>query len=229
LRRGNPNLLPEITDAFEVALHHRKAGTFYSLTGFYRRSRGGVTDIISDIGGGIFLTTRANLATAERVGGELVANGRFSKTLTYNASATLVWNEIDPRIGGVSQPRSGMTGSARTNLSWQPTKKDFFQLNAVYPGNQILPQGYRRSGGIVNLGYRRKVNDRLSLLLTAQNVLDSARQVIVFETPTLRDRLTQKGTGRILLFGLTYNLGGQGKRKQEPGFEFQQGGGEIPQ
>jgi outer membrane receptor protein involved in Fe transport len=230
VRRGNPFLLPEVTDSFELAFQRRKAGTFYSLTGFYRRSRGGVTDIISDIGGGVFLTTRANLATAERVGAELIANGRLSKTLTYNASATLLWNRIDPRAGGVSMPRSGTTGTVRGNLSWQPTPKDFFQLNGFYSGKQLLPQGYRLSGGILNLGYRRNVSERMSLLVTGQDVLNTAKQTIVFETPTLRDRLTQTGTGRILLFGLTYNLGGQsGRRRPEPTFEFQQSGVETPQ
>jgi outer membrane receptor protein involved in Fe transport len=230
LRRGNPFLLPEVTDSFETSIQHRKKGNFYSLTGFYRRSRGGVTDVISDIGGGVFLTTRANLATAERVGAELVANGKFSKEVTYNASATLLWNEIDPRIGGVSMPRSGTTGTVRGTLNWQPSPKDFFQFNGFYSGKQLLPQGFRRSGAVLNLGYRRKVNDKLSLLVTGQNVLDSARQVTVFETPTLRDRLEQKGTGRVVLFGLTYNLGGQtGKKRPEPGFDFSPGTGETPQ
>ncbi len=229
LRRGNPFLLPEVTDSFEIALQHRKAGNFYSLTGFYRRSTGGVTDLISDLGGGVFLTTRANLATADRLGTELIANGKLSKTLSYNASATFLWNRIDPRVNGVSAPRSGTTGTVRANLSWQPTKKDFFQLNGFYSGKQLLPQGYRNSGGILNVGYRRKVNDRLSLLATGQNVLDSSRQVTVFETPVLRDRFTQRGPGQIVLLGLSYNLGGQtGRKKPEPGFDFQ-GGGDAPQ
>jgi outer membrane receptor protein involved in Fe transport len=230
IRRGNPFLLPEITDSFEAGWQHRKAGTFYALTAFYRRSRGGVTDILSDLGGGVFLTTRANLATAERVGVELIANGKLSKTLSYNASGTFLWNEIDPRVGNVSAPRSGTTGTARINLNWQPAPKDFFQLNATYSGNQLLPQGFRKSGGILNLGYRRKVSDTLSLLVTGQNVLDTARQVTVFETPALRDRFVQTGTGRVILFGLSYTLGGQsGKRRPEPGFDFQGGGDPPPQ
>jgi outer membrane receptor protein involved in Fe transport len=230
IRRGNPFLLPEITDSFEAGWQHRKAGTFYALTAFYRRSRGGVTDILSDLGGGVFLTTRANLATAERVGVELIANGKLSKTLSYNASGTFLWNEIDPRVGNVSAPRSGTTGTARINLNWQPAPKDFFQLNATYAGKQLLPQGFRKSGSILNLGYRRKVSDTLSLLVTGQNVLDTARQVTVFETPALRDRFVQTGTGRVILFGLSYTLGGQsGKRRPEPGFDFQGGGDPPPQ
>ena len=231
LRRGNPFLLPEVTDSFELGLQHRKSGTFYSATGFYRRSTGGVTDVISDAGNGVFLTTRANLATATRVGAELIANGRITPKLTYNASATLMWHEIDPRIGGVSDPRSITTGTIRTNLSWQPTPNDFFQLNANYAGRQLLPQGYRESGPVLNLGYRRKVNDRLSLLVTAQDVFDSARQEVVFETPDLRDRIEQRGPGRIVFVGISYSLrGSTGRQRQEPGFDFQQPGGtDTPQ
>jgi outer membrane receptor protein involved in Fe transport len=230
LRRGNPNLRPEVTDSLELGWQRRKAGDFLSLTGFYRRSRGGVTDIISDLGGGVFLTTRANLATAERLGVEAIANGKLSKTLSYNASATLLWNEIDPRPSGISARRSGTTFTTRANLSWQPTKKDFFQLNAVYAGRQLLPQGHRLSGPILNLGYRRKLNDRLSLLVTGQDVLATARQVVIFDTPTLHDRFEQRGLGRVVLLGVTWNLGDQNpKRRQEPQFDFQQGGGDPVQ
>jgi outer membrane receptor protein involved in Fe transport len=228
-RRGNPFLLPEVTDSFELGLNHRKSGTFYSATAFYRRSTGGVTDIVSDIGGGVFLSTRANLATATRIGAELVANGRFTDQLSYNASATLMRHEIDPRIGGIPNPQSITTGTMRANLSWQPTPRDFLQLNGTYSGRQLLPQGYRESGAVLNLGYRRKVNDRLSLILTAQDVLETARQEIVFETPDLRDRIEQRGAGRIAFFGISYNLGGTSRRQpQEPGFDFQQpAGGET--
>jgi outer membrane receptor protein involved in Fe transport len=230
LRRGNPNLRPEVTDSLELGWQRRKSGDFLSLTGFYRRSRGGVTDIISDLGGGVFLTSRANLATAQRGGIEAIANGKLSKTLSYNANATFLWNEIDSRTGGFPARRSGTTGTARLNLSWQPGKKDFFQLNGSYSGHQLLPQGYRSSGPILNLGYRRKINDKISVLVTGQDVLSSARQTIVFDTPTLRDRLRQTGIGRVVLFGLAWNIGDQNpKQKKEPQFEFQQGGGDPVQ
>ncbi len=230
LRRGNPLLLPEITDSFELGWNRRKGGQFYSLTGFYRRSRGGVTDFLSDVGGGVFLTTRANLATAQRAGVEAIVTGKLSKTLSYNMSGTLLWNEIDPRIDGISSARSGVTGTLRGSLDWQPTPKDFFQLSGNYSGRQLLPQGYRLSSGILNFGYRRKVSDRLNLLLTAQDVLNSVRQVALFETVKLRDRSSQTGTGRSFLFGLNYNLGAQGQRKRaEPTFDFQQGTVETPQ
>ena len=136
------------------------------------------------------------------------------------------------RVGGVEAvvdirtvPRS------RTNPQYdEDALGDALVPCRIGHGKQLLPQGYRRSFGVLNLGYRRKVDDKLSLLLTGRNVLDSVRQVTVFETPTLADRLTQRGTGRIVMLGLVYNLGGQGGRKKpDPAFDFPQGGVDTPQ
>lgn len=222
LRQGNPFLKPETTDSFEVAWQRRKKSTFYSLTGFYRDSKDGVTDIFTPLGDGVVLTTRANLGTAKRVGAEAIANGKLTKTLTYNASASYYWNEIDPKVGGVSQSRSGTTGSLRGNVNWQPTAKDFFQLSANYNGRQLLPQGYRTGSGVLNLGYRRNVNEKLSLVATAQDVLATQRQTTFFETPTGTQRTTQRGVGRIFMAGLTYTFGAPRKNKGNQGFDFQQ-------
>lgn len=227
LRRGNPDLRPEVTDSFELSWQLRDGGTFYSLTGYYRASSGGVTDVITDIGNGIFLTTRANLSTAKRAGVDAIANGKFGRTLGYNLSASLFWNEIDPRQAGVSARRSGTGGSARANLTWQPTAKDYFQLTGFYFGQQLQAQGYRQGVGILNLGYRRKLNDRLSLTVTGQNLLDTNRVTSVVETATLRDRVRFRGPGPMAMLSLSYTLG-EGRRRPEQGIEFDGGGG-VPQ
>lgn len=226
VRQGNPNLRPEVTDSFEFGWQLRNQGTFYSINAFYRDSSGGVTDVFTDLGGGVFLSSRANLATSRRAGVELLANGKFGKTVTYNASATYFWSKIDPRSAGVSTPRSGSTATVRANLNWQPTSKDYFQLNGFYGGRQLIAQGYRQGMGVLNLGYRRKVNDKFSVLLTVQDVLGTAKQEVFIETPLIRDRFEQRGPGRIFLLSATYNFGNPGGRKQrEPGFEFDSGAG----
>ena len=228
-RRGNPFLRPQVTDAFELSWQLRKGPAFYSLTGFYRDAKDGVTDIFTDIGGGVILTTRDNLATSRSIGVDAIANGKLTKTLTYNLSATYQWLEIDPRVGGIAQKSDGTTAVVRGNLNWQPTANDFFQINGNYSGKQLLPQGYREPSGGLNLGYRRKVNDKFSLLLTAQNVLDSARFTTFFRTPTVTDRSRQIGAGRIFFVGATYTFGNTGGRPpRDQGFDFQQGGG-VPQ
>jgi outer membrane receptor protein involved in Fe transport len=231
IQRGNPNLKPEVTDAFETSLQYRKDATFLSLTGFYRRSRDMFTEILQTLPDGVLLQTRANLGRGSRLGADAIVNGRLSKTLNYQLSGTVQRIELDPRgIAGTFGKVSGVVGSVRGSVNWQPSPKDFIQISGNYQGKQLIPQGYRLGGGIVNVGYRRKIDDKLSLLVTGQNIFDSARQEIVINTPAFRDRLKFKVRGRAVLFGLAYNFGqGNSRRPQPQGFDFDPSAGSVGQ
>lgn len=231
IQRGNPNLKPEVTDAFETSLQYRKDATFLSLTGFYRRSRDMFTEVLETLPDGVLLQTRANLGRGSRLGADAIVNGRLSKTLTYQLSGTVQRVELDPRgIAGTFGKVSGVVGSIRGSVNWQPSQKDFVQISGNYQGKTLIPQGYRLGGGIVNIGYRRKIDDKLSLLVTGQNIFDSARQEVVINTPAFEDHLKFKVRGRALLFGLAYNFGqGTNRRPQPQGFDFDPSAGSVGQ
>jgi outer membrane receptor protein involved in Fe transport len=227
LREGNPNLRPEITDSYEAGWQYRRGGSYYLATAFYRESKDGVTDVVRDIGGGVFLTTRENLGQSRRAGLELTANGRLKPRLTYNLSGTAQWTELESRVTGLPVTRDGSSLSARFSLNWQPTESDVFQINGSLNGEQLQPQGVRLASGVLNLGYRRRVNERVSVVATAQNVLDSFREEIVLETPTLRERSERTFMGPALFVGFTWAIGetaaGDRRRERDPGFEYDQG------
>ncbi|WP_164511886.1 TonB-dependent receptor domain-containing protein [Brevundimonas fluminis] len=223
LRRGNPDLEPEITDSYELGWQMRAGRTFYSATAFYRDSSGGVTDVVQDLGGGVVLTTRENLGESQRMGVEFIANGQLPFGISYNASGTVFRNDIFvPGVAGAD--RSGTSASVRASINWQPTPDDFFQINGFYNGEQLQAQGYREAFGILNLGYRRKLTDDLSLTLTGVNILDTAEQKIVVDTPAFSDRVTARFQEPAFFVGLTWNFGG-GPRRQEPAFDFNTGAG----
>jgi len=221
-RQGNPNLKPQITDSYELGWQFRKGQTYYLATAYFRDTRDSVTDVVSDLGNGVLLTSRANLGKSRSGGLELVANGRLTPKLTYNLSGNLFWNEIDAANLGFTGDRSGTALSGRANLNWQATPKDFFQLNAFSSGKRLTPQGHREPFKMLNLGYRRKVNDKLSFVVTAQDVLDSFEDVVVVDTPALRDRTRRTANIRSVFFGFSYAFGG-GKPRPEQ-FDFSAGG-----
>lgn len=224
LRRGNPDLDPEITDSFELGWQMRRGRTFYAVTAFYRDSSGGVTDVAVDQGGGVVLTTRQNLGEAQRTGVEFIANGQLPAGFSYNVSGTVLKNDIFVR-GVAGSDRSGTTASVRASVNWQPTETDFFQVGGFYNGEQLQAQGYREPFGIVNLGYRRKLTDDLSLTLTGINVLDSAEQKVVIDTPAFSDRQTNRFQQPAFFIGLTWNFGGGPRRPEQFDFNTGQGPG----
>jgi hypothetical protein len=188
--------------------------------------------VVREVVGGVLLTTRENLTQRRSAGLELVANGRITPKLTYNVNGNLLWEEIGASdVPGLAfvEARSGTSVGGRANLNWQPTDKDFFQLNAMVVGRRLQPQGFREPTGMMNLGYRRKVNDKLSLLVTAQDVLDSFRDELVIETPGLKDRFVRTQDARAVFVGFTYSFSeGPRRQQREPGFEFDTGGGVPP-
>ena len=217
-RAGNPDLKPQITDSYELGYQYRKGPASYLATAYYRESHDGVADVVRDLGGGVFLTTRENLAQSRNGGLELVANGKLTPKLSYNISGNAYWNEIQSTAVGAVGTREMTTLSGRASLSWQATPKDFFQLNGFTSGKRLTPQGYREPISLLNLGYRRKVNDKLNFVVTANDVLNSFQDTAVIDTPTLRERTERRANVRAVFFGFTYSFGG-GKARPEQ-FDF---------
>lgn len=227
-RQGDSRLRPQVTDSFELGYQIRKGVTFYQANAYARFARDGVTDLVQDLGNNVFLTRRANLATSRSAGVELVANGRLSSKLTYNFSANGFWTEVESTNAIFAGRRSGFVVTGYGALNLQLTPNDFLQLNGNAQGKQVQPQGHRLPTAMLNLGYRHKFSERVSGVLTAQDVLGTFRDARVIDTPALIQRSHVDIKLRGVFIGLTYNFGGQGRPAAPQGFDFGGGGGGAP-
>ncbi|MGH7026556.1 TonB-dependent receptor domain-containing protein [Brevundimonas sp.] len=222
LRSGNPDLEPQETDGFEAMWQMRRGQSFYQATAYFRDTTKAFTDVATDIGGGVLLTRPENLGARRDLGVELTASGRLHPTLRYNASVNAFRQELDAAGIPGGRDREGEMLTGRLSLNWQATPKDFVQIMGFWQGDQLLAQGERESGGMVNLGYRRKLNDSLSLQFTARDILNSFGGATTYDTPQFRERIDQDIDLRAFYLGLTWSFGG-GPRRQEPQFDFSTG------
>lgn len=222
LRSGNPDLEPQETDSFEAMWQMRRGQNFYQATAYYRDTAKAFTDVASDIGGGVFLTRPENLGARRDLGVELTTSGRLHPTLRYNASVNAFRQEIDAAGIPGGRDREGEMLTGRVSLNWQATPKDFVQVMGFWQGDQLLAQGMRESGGMVNLGYRRKLNDTLSFQFTARDLFNSFGGATVYDTPQFRERVEQDFKLRAIYVGLTWSFGG-GPRRQPEQFDFSTG------
>lgn len=222
-RAGNPLLRPQLTDAAELAWQRRVESTFYQATLYYRNTSRAFTDVAEELGGGILLTTRANLGSSRNIGLELVANRRLGERVTVNASISGAWNEIDAGNLGFPARRSGIQIGGRMSISWRPTAVDQVQLSGFLSGRTLRPQGYRGASGMLNLGYRRQLGSAVSLVATVRDLIGNFGETIVYDTPRLRDRVERRFGGRIVFVGLSYTFGGNQRDRREPRFDFEAG------
>jgi hypothetical protein len=137
-------------------------------------------------------------------------------------SANAYWTEIEPQPLGTPNARSAFAAFGRASLNWQATSSDLVQIKAFMNGKRLTPQGYIAPTGGLNLGYRHKLNDRVSLIFTAQDLFSTIRFKQVIDTPLLKSRLRQDFDSRLFLAGFTWTLGAG--RQRDPGFDFQNGG-----
>jgi ferric enterobactin receptor len=222
LRSGNPDLEPQETDSFEAMWQMRSGPSFYQATLYYRDTDKAFTDVARDIGGGVLLTRPENVGARRDAGIELVASGALHPTLRYNASVNVFRQEIDAAGIPGATDRADNLVAGRINLNWTPTPKDLLQISAFWQGEQLIAQGTRDSGGMVNLGYRHKISDTLSLNVTVRDVFDTFQNVTTYDTPLFRERSEQQIGLRAIFIGLTYSFG-SGPRRQPEQFDFSTG------
>ncbi|MDQ0465636.1 outer membrane receptor protein involved in Fe transport [Caulobacter ginsengisoli] len=223
-RQGNPNLEPSETRSWEASYEYRKDRSYYLVTAFWRQTDNGITDQLVDLGGGVLLTTKANLAQNSSGGLEFVVNRALTKTLSVNLTGTGFYNQIDAGAFSLGRDRSAWSVSGRASFDWQASPNDLVQVNAVANGGWITPQGRIEPTYQVNLGYRRKLNERWFLTLTATDIFDSMDGRTVLDAPGLTGFSTRDVSSRGVGIGLRYRFGA-GKPQRDPAFDYGGGGG----
>jgi outer membrane receptor protein involved in Fe transport len=220
--QGNPNLKPELTDSFELGFERRRGPSNFLATFYYRRTSDAFTVIGVDLGDGVLLAQRANAGERQNAGLELVKTGKLTDKLTYNLSANVYWVQIQAPGLGFPIDRSATTGFGRANLNWQVTPKDFVQLNVFANGRVLYPQGYGAPNASGNIGYRHKVNDKVSWMLVAQDPFATLRGRLVIDEPDGQIIRRVRNNSRVFTFTIVRNFGGG--RTRDPNFDFAPGG-----
>jgi len=217
-RQGNPDLKPQDTHSFEAGWQYKSGGTYYLATLYYRLNLHGVTDVVSDLGNGVLLTTKENLSKSRNAGLELVASGKLTKSFSYNLSTNLYWTEIDASGLGFTGRRSAFTAGGRASLNWQATPDDIFQVSAQLTAKRLQPQGFIEPMFLLFAGYRHRFSDSLSGVITTQDPFDVYRFRQVIDTPILREHSTGRGRIPAAFVGLTWSFGAATKKPQA--FDF---------
>ncbi len=215
LRAGNPFLLPELINSFELNLQQEYGkGTFTG--GIYYRQ---LNDIISRItriqDGGVSLSTRANLDRGRDYGVELITTYRPTDKLDLTISGNgyrseIVGNNEDENIDQNGYLFSGnVQGSYR--LPWDVNA----QFTYFYRSPGVRPQGRIESIQSLDIGFRKDIlKDKGSITLRVTDVFNQRRYRFTTETGGIVTRSEFQRESRIAYIGFQYSLNQLGQRKE---------------
>lgn len=157
VRVGNPALLPELTDAYELNLQKQITdASFISIEGFYRKTNDPIQQItnIEEINEGgeikrINVMTSTNLGKDESLGGELMLNIGLTKWWTINGSGSLYNYKLTGDMENVKS-RTSTNWNLRANTLLRFKTGTTLQLNYMYNAPTVTAQGSR--GAFYNTG-----------------------------------------------------------------------------
>lgn len=214
LYQGNPRLRPQETTAFELGWERRSERTQRLATLYYRNNRNEMSAVLIGLGDGQFVTFFDNLRRSRSAGLEIVASGRLSSKLTYNANANVYWTEIAAQDLDANK-RSAFGISGKASVNWQAGPDDLVQASLTLNGKRLAAQGHSEPWVVLNLGWRHRITDRTGITVVVSDVLSSARYVRQLDTEVVRETYRLKPPSGAIAVRIDYRFGGGSARAPE--------------
>ena len=217
LRSGNPFLLPELINSFEVNVQQRYSlGTFTG--GLYFRQ---LNDIISRItriqDGGVSLSTRDNLDRGRNYGIEIITTVKPTKKLELTVSGNGYRSEIIGNNADENIDQNGYLFSGNVQGSYELPWGIQSQFTYFYRSPGVRPQGRIEAIQSLDLGFRKSVmNDLGTLTLRVSDLFNQRAYEFLTETGGVTTQSRFQRESRIVYLGFQYSLRPQ-KRGRDGG------------
>ena len=189
-RRGNPNIMPEFVNSFELNYQKRFGASFISVESYFRETQNAITRTqgIYSEAENIMLLEYKNINTERAIGAEIMGNWEVNDWLRLNPSVNMYLFELegtlrndsalnrDSNLTDISVAQSSFNYDFRLNGTAKITPTTRLQMIGMYNGPSATAQGTREEFYMVNAAVRQDFFDgKLSATFQAQNIFDSMR------------------------------------------------------
>jgi iron complex outermembrane recepter protein len=206
IRQGNPFLLPEYINSYEVEYSLRKGKTMVS-TGVYAKEINGLITRVKTVSEGIATTTYKNLGSAKNYGLELVVNSRFNKNWRMTFSSNAYRTEIDG--GADSELNSeGYMVSSKLLTSYKLLYGLTVQASGRYSSPRVLPQGEISAITHADLAIQKRLlKNKASLNFKVSDIFNTRSYAFITEGSTFYQDSYRKRESRFFQLSFQYNFG----------------------
>jgi len=218
--KGNPALLPEFVDAYELGYQRQWGSNIFSIDGYYRLTHNNIEHITSVYSGEVMLFTVDNVGKDYAYGVEPTLDLGPFKWLNLNISANLYEHRIEGIINSAEYSQKSRTWRLRNMNTLRLTKSTRLQISGIYNGPEVMAQGERKGFLVVNAGVRQELISKvLNLTIQVRDIFSTAR----FENTTagtnfyLHNEFERKSP--VIMLGLNYNYNNYRTEQKKPEVE----------
>jgi len=213
---GNPKLLPEYINSFELNYQKMFGGVFVSVQTYARTSLNGMWQSQIADSTGKMIQTFGNFAENGSVGTELSASLRPLSWLRLDPNVNLFHYSLSGDVFGQELEQSAFTWTARLNATGTFATGTRVQITGMYLSRQIDPQTETKPLFFLSVSARQDLFDRaLSLTLQAQNLLTTAYYTIDAVGSNFANSFVIKPEVPVVNLSLSWNFN-DFKRRERP-------------
>lgn len=206
LATGNPNLLPEFTDSYEVTSIYM-LGELSLNAGVYYRHTKDVIERVTTFEDNVTISSPQNIGTNNTTGLEVNAKISPAKFLSLSSDFNLNAFQRKGTLENQSFDFNGNRWSLRLMSKWKLPAKFDVEISGNYNSEYKTVQGTMDDNIAVNLGVRKKLlKNRLIANLSVRDVFASRIRRFTTDQPTFF-RSGESFRGRFITFGLSYGFG----------------------
>ncbi len=206
VRRGNPNLQPEMIDSFEFGYLANFEKSSFSTNLFYRYTDGQL-DFITIVEDGVSFSQPDNLLSARSYGVEFVGVAEVNDWYSLNGGVTLFQIAVDGSNIGEEFTNSGFSWNTKLTQDFKLPKGFNFQLVANYESPEIEAQGRDRSQYFIDASVQKGfAGNRGSVTLSVRDIFDTRRWAGFARTNTFSQDFYSKRETRIALLSARYSF-----------------------
>ncbi len=226
LQIGNPELLPDFTNSYELGYSMRNEIVMLSADLYFRQTENAITPAMLEKGGN-FYQTYENLQKELAGGIEMMSNINIRKWWRMNVSTNIYLYKLTGTLNsGYEVDNSSFAWNGFLKTTFIVKKKTFLEFMAVYYGPSILPQGKSQDFYYFDFFVRRNFfNRKLTLALRSHNTFDTGIYVQDTQGNNFKANTWFKYEGPTFMLTLTYRLNNFNRKKSgdQPDMNFDSG------
>ncbi|HOP03871.1 MAG TPA: TonB-dependent receptor [Tenuifilaceae bacterium] len=173
IRIGNPDLVPEYIDSYELSYQKKFSKNVISVDMYYRVTHNKIESIrsIYDDNANVFLTTFFNVGKDYSLGTEVMVGFDPTKWWHFDLMGNIYDYKQEGTFDGRDYSTSSFNWNARLNNSFKLAKFTRLQLTGMYNSPTVTAQGEQKGFMVTNLALKQDFfKNALSLTLQVRDI-----------------------------------------------------------
>jgi len=229
VRMGNPELLPEYIDSYDLSYQKKINKSFVSLEGYYRTTHNKIERVQSVYNDSVMMQTFENVGTDYSLGVEAMLSLDVVKWWKLELMGNLFNYKVKGTLYDEPFSQTSLNWGSRANNTFMIGEFTKLQFNGNYESPSVSAQGTREGYYTLNMAVSRDFMKRkLSIVAQVRDVFSTARHEFTSSGPDFDNYILYKRKSPFFSVTISYKLNNyKMKREKGSGGEGMEAEGEM--